>query len=59
VNVFDAGVLLVEIRKTKYEANPWERKFLDSINYNVKMGYKLTEKQGKSLQEIYRKTQGG
>ncbi len=51
--------LLDEIHKNKYY-NPteWERTFLDDLSFYATMGnIKISEKQSKMLQKIYRKSQ--
>ena len=53
----DAKVLLDAIRKNKYYIpTEWERKFLEDLSFYVELSsIKVSEKQSKTLQEIYRK----
>lgn len=55
----DAKALINEIRKAKYTPTAWEKNFLETISMNLfTFGRQdIFPKQGKVLQEIYRKAQ--
>lgn len=55
----DAEILLNTIHKNKYYTpTEWEQQFLNDLSFYVTMGnIKISDKQSKSLQEIYRKSQ--
>lgn len=55
----DSRALLDEIHKNKYfRPTEWEREFLENLSFYVSLGSdKITAKQSKILQEIYRKSQ--
>jgi len=44
---------------SRFNPTKWERDFLDSIEEQIAAGQGLSDRQSKSLQEIYRKSQGG
>lgn len=54
----DASLLLLEINKTGYKSNDWEKKFLNSIGVSIRKGRDLTDKQSKCLESIYANSQG-
>lgn len=55
-----ARTLIDEIHKNKtFHPSEWEIKFLEDLSFYVTMGnIKISEKQGKCLEKIYRKSQG-
>ena len=55
MNTFDAKALHEMIKDMGYQPNPWEKKFLKSVQENITWGMKLSDKQGQCLEEIYRK----
>lgn len=57
----DAEALLDEIHKNKdFRPTSWEKQFLEDLSFYVTIGnIKVSEKQGKILEKIYRKSQGG
>jgi len=55
----DAKILVEKIKDSDYNLNTWEMDFMISIEEQVDKGRNLTQKQGDSLQNIYRKSQGG
>ncbi|MFA7706627.1 MAG: hypothetical protein WCX91_05965 [Candidatus Omnitrophota bacterium] len=55
----DAKILIEKIKDSDYNLNTWEMDFMISIEEQVDKGRNLTQKQGDSLQNIYRKSQGG
>ena len=52
----DAVTIVNTIEAQKYEFNPWEKKFIDSI---LKQGKTLSIKQSECLMEIYAKSTNG
>lgn len=55
----DAKILIEKIKDSDYNLNTWEMNFMISVEEQADKGRNLTQKQGDSLQEIYRKSQGG
>lgn len=57
----ETAALLEEIRKNKgFRPTEFERKFLQDLSFYVTFdNIKISEKQSRVLQEIYRKSQGG
>lgn len=55
----EVNILLEEIRKNKnYNPTAWETNFLNDLSFYATMQtIKISEKQSKTLQEIYRKSQ--
>lgn len=55
----DAQLLIDEIHKNKeYRPTEWEIKFLEDLSFYLTFGnIKVSQKQSKCLQEIYRKSQ--
>jgi len=60
MNTWDAATLMAAIQEaTRFHPSKWERDFLDSIEEQIEADQGLSDRQSKSLQEIYRKSQGG
>lgn len=53
--------LLDELHRNKeFHPTDWEKKFLEDLSFYATLGpIKISDKQGKMLQSIYRKSQGG
>jgi hypothetical protein len=53
----DAQALIDELHKNKwFRPTEWEKKFLEDLSFNLQFGnIKVSEKQSKCLQKIYRK----
>ena len=59
LNPVEAKQLLCPIRQSSKKFNPWETKFLASVENQVDSGQYLSDAQDKVLQRLYRKSQGG
>lgn len=55
----DAKILIEKIKDSDYNLNTWEMDFMISVEEWADKGKNLSQKQGDSLQAIYRKAQGG
>lgn len=55
----DAKILIEAIKNSNYNLGAWEMDFMISIEEQADKGKNLSQKQGDSLQTIYRKSQGG
>lgn len=57
----EALQILDEIHKNKsFHPDEWECKFLEDLSFYATIGsIKISEKQSKLLQKLYRKSQGG
>lgn len=57
----DAQALIDELHKNKsFRPTEFERKFLEDLSFNLQFcNIKVSEKQGKCLQKIYRKAMEG
>lgn len=54
----EATQIIDELHKTKYRPNEWEKNFLNDLSFFATMGnIKISEKQSKCLQKIYRQAQ--
>ena len=60
MNPVNARWLIEAVEESDYKPNAWERKFIRDMkkNYIDRLIF-LNTKQGKKIQEIYRKSQGG
>ena len=56
-----ATELIDELFKDKsFHPTEWEKQFLEDLSFNLQFtNIKVSEKQGKVLQKIYRNSQGG
>lgn len=60
MNLYDANELAKAIRNTsKLKISKWEEDFLDSIEHQIDCSQKLTDRQSKKLEQVYRNSQGG
>lgn len=55
----DAKVLMEAITSAKFKRTPFEEEFLSNMKIRLERGNPVTSKQGKILEQIYRKSQGG
>lgn len=57
----EAKTLISELHKNKgFHPTEWEKDFLEDLAFYVDIGsIKVSEKQSKMLEKIYRKSQGG
>ena len=54
----DALTLIAEIEKSPSNLNSWELDFVSKIKFLLITPQRISEKQGKVLNELYRKSQG-
>ena len=60
MNIHDAQVLMAVIEKSKMRMNDaFERPFIQTVRRHIAQGRPLSVRQGKVLEAIYRKSQGG